>query len=98
MRAGFRPEEALEMLKDFARFDAPVAFLRTHPYATTRQEYLSRYVAEIAQPEVSVAIPAPSTRMQELKRRTHELRQIQKLYPRGSVSWQNLQRQIDALQ
>ncbi len=115
IRAGFRPEPALDLLKDFAKYEAAFAFLRTHPYAETRQEYLRRYLAEMARPGVSistypshvpnsvetppivVAIPTSSAREQEVEQKNRQLRDAQKLYPRDSVSWKNLQRQIDAL-
>ena len=83
MRAGLNPQAALELLEDFARFDNPWPFLRTHPYIATRREYLARYLADTGY------LPAD---------RIGELRKLQRLYPAGSVSWTNLQRQIDAVE
>ncbi len=112
LRAGFRSEPALDLLEDFARFESPFAFLRTHPYATVRQDYLSRYLAELSRPGVStgpgaaptapqssVAVSAPtsSRRQEDIEQRRRQLREVQKLYPPGSVSWQNLERQLDEL-
>ena len=95
IRAGCDPTAALDLLEDFARFDNPWPFLRTHPYITLRREYLQRYLEESGQltpqhraPERSRAIAA----------RRKALWEVQQLYPVGSVSWQNLQRQIDALE
>jgi predicted Zn-dependent protease len=82
MRAGFKPESALDLLRDFARFDTPWPFLRTHPYLTQRHADLERYLIE-------------SSNIDERRRR---LLEAQKLYPVGSVSWQNLQRQLDDLE
>ena len=81
-RAGYDPHAALDLLQDFARFDQAGPFLRTHPYITTRRAYLKRYVEESKT---------------ETEERVRQLRQAQLLYPKNSVSWQNLQRQIDAL-
>lgn len=96
IRAGFRPEAALGLLQDFSRFEDPWPFLRTHPYSTRRQEDLQRYLTDIgywnrAQPRLQ------QTSSTSVQQRLKHLRDIQRLYPVGSVSWQNLQRQIDAL-
>lgn len=101
IRAGYNPRAALDLLDDFKRFDSPSAILRTHPYITTRREYLQRYLEEtgtlkpspFASSVPQQAVP-PSSRVQA---KIRELRQAQKLYPAGSISWQNLQHQIDAL-
>ena len=93
IRAGFDPTAALDLLEDFARFENPWPFLRTHPYSARRREDLSRYLAEIG-----TGSPAPSRKDGERARRLRALREAQRLYPVGSVSWQNLQRQIDALE
>ena len=101
MRAGFRPEAALELLRDFERFDAPGPFLRTHPYIAQRRADLERYLMETG--ALTDAAPTiPPARMlaparSELEERRQQLRETQKLYPVGSVSWQNLQRQLDEL-
>jgi predicted Zn-dependent protease len=79
LRAGYDPQAALGLLDDFQRFDNPLPFLRTHPYAVQRRAHLARYLAERSE-------------------RLRQLRQAQPLYPRDSLSWQNLQRQIDALE
>lgn len=83
IRAGYDPRTALVLLQDFARFDAPWSFLRTHPPTSRRLEDLARYLAE------SGAL-APS--VDEQRRR---LLDAQKLYPAGSQSWKNLQRQLE---
>ena len=88
IRAGFDPKAALELLQDFERFDTPWPFLRTHPYIAQRREDLRRYLEETGQPG--------SRRGAE--DRVQQLRQIQRLYPEGSTSWKNLQRQIEALE
>jgi hypothetical protein len=38
------------------------------------------------------------TRSREMDDRVRRLRETQRLYPAGSVSWNNLQAQIDALE
>ncbi|PIQ83674.1 MAG: hypothetical protein COV75_06115 [Candidatus Omnitrophica bacterium CG11_big_fil_rev_8_21_14_0_20_63_9] len=86
VRAGFDPKLGLNMLNDFARFDQGGPFLRTHPYTETRRAYIERYLVESGQTDT------------ERDARLRQLRQTQTLYPKGSVSWQNLQRQIDALE
>jgi len=85
MRAGFNPKSALDLLQDFERFDNPSPFLRTHPYAAIRQQYLERYLTETVGSERDVAD------------RIRRLRGAQRLYPAGSVSWKNLQRQLEEL-
>ena len=104
IRAGFRPEAALDLLQDFERFDNPWPFLRTHPYIAIRREYLRRYLAETGRlggtssaagtPTGGASAPASSA----LETRRRQLRAAQQLYPVGSISWQNLQRQIDELE
>lgn len=76
LRAGYDPRAALELLRDFARFDAPSPFLRTHPPTERRLEDLERYL----------------TSLDEARR---QLVDAQKLYPVGSQSWKNLQRQLE---
>ncbi len=80
-RAGFAPRAALDLLQDFSRFDYPWPFMRTHPYTSVRRDDLERYLAETESPAG----------------RRKALQDAQRLYPNGSVSWQNLQRQIEAL-
>ncbi len=109
MRAGFDPQAALELLEDFSRFDNPWPFLRTHPYADVRREYLQRYLTDIgarrpsAQPTPGPSRVVPRLRAETVDRhaieaRRRRLREAQQLYPVGSVSWQNLQRQIEAIE
>lgn len=95
IRAGFDPRAALDLLQDFARFDSPWPFLRTHPYMRTRVDYLARYLQDRGL-RAPASTSQPSSNQDVESRRKH-LRQIQKLYPVGSVSWNNLQRQIEAL-
>ena len=97
IRAGFRPQAALEQLKDFERFDSPTPFLRTHPYTAQRRADLERYLREIgvlSGPALGDAQPTVSS---DGAARRQSLRNAQRLYPVGSVSWQNLQRQLDEL-
>jgi predicted Zn-dependent protease len=84
IKAGFDPKAALALLEDFSRFENPSPFLRTHPYAAQRRADLQRYVSD------SGALPATD--------RIKQLRDAQRLYPVGSVSWKNLQRQIEELE
>lgn len=94
IRAGFDPRAALDFLRDFERFDSPSPLLRTHPYIALRRAYLQRYLEE-TEGLASAATGSQPTRGEE---RLRELRETQKLYPRDSVSWKNLQAQIDALE
>lgn len=89
-RAGYHPREALSMLRDFSRFDAPVSFLRTHPYSQRRADDLERYLNDLD----AVRATASPADVEPQRRR---LREAQKLYPVGSQSWQNLERQLNAL-
>ena len=109
IRAGFDPRASLDLLDDFSRFDNPWPFLRTHPYSTTRREYVRRYLAETgylgtpgarADPlEPSAAFGSAASRgTRRVSGYLRRLRDAQKLYPAGSVSWKNLQHQIDALE
>ena len=95
IRAGFDPRAALDLLQDFARFDNPWPFLRTHPYISLRRGYLERYLQDAGYLGAPVA---PVSSQAQGSARVRELRDVQKLYPVGSVSWKNLQRQIDALE
>lgn len=94
IRAGYDPWAALELLEDFKRFEVPWPFLRTHPYIERRRQDLERYLTESgvitprAKPESSVSIAEPRQRLLE----------AQKLYPVGSQSWRNLQKQLEALE
>ena len=105
IRAGYNPTAALDLLEDFARFDSPWPFLRTHPYILERREHLARYLTDTGRlPPPAGARPAGDRgtprrltgdqRAGQVKR----LRDTQRLYPPGSVSWTNLQRQINALE
>ena len=99
IRAGFDPRAALELMSDFERFDTGSPLLRTHPYVTTRHEYLQRYLIETgaltnAASSSPAVIPASSSAASDRRQR---LIDTQKLYPKGSMSWTNLQRQIDEL-
>ncbi|MBI4343481.1 MAG: M48 family metalloprotease [Candidatus Omnitrophica bacterium] len=87
LRAGYDPRAALTLLEDFARFETPWPFLRTHPYSAQRRAYLEQYLRETGASAGSGA-----------QERIAQLRRIQQSYPPGSVSWQNLQRQIEALE
>ena len=101
IRAGFNPRAALELLDDFQRFDQPWPFMRTHPYIATRRAYLQRYLEETGQLGTGGSITAPADAPAPSRHddaRLRQLRETQKLYPRGSVSWNNLQRQIDSLE
>ena len=98
IRAGYNPVAALELLSDFSRFDTPWPFLRTHPYITQRRADLERYLTQIGAlgaPRATLSVP-PTRRATDERRQ--QLLDAQKLYPVGSVSWQNLQRQLDNLQ
>ena len=92
IRAGFDPRASLDLLQDFARFENPWPFLRTHPYSALRREYLQRYLEETGRlgPHSSARPP--------IDEGVRRLRETQRLYPKDSLSWKNLQRQIDALE
>ncbi len=95
MRAGYDPLIGLAMLEDFQRFDMPGAFLQTHPPTARRVEDLRRYLLETgALRSPATASPVPQESAAEHRQR---LRDAQRFYPVGSVSWHNLQRQLDAL-
>lgn len=96
IRAGFDPRAALALLDDFARFDDAGPFLRTHPYITTRREHLARYLADSGHLQPSTPLTDVSARRAASERRRHLL-EAQALYPAGSLSWKNLQRQIEEL-
>ena len=104
IRAGFDPRAALELLQDFQRFDSPSPLLRTHPYIQLRREYLQRYLEDTGQlGGRRPAAPGPARLSTLMHPPSHEaeirrLRETQRLYPEGSVSWKNLQRQIEALE
>ena len=106
LRAGYDPQDALNLLEDFSRFETsgpliavggvpvPAPFLRTHPYTSVRRAYLARYLAELRRATGTAAAAPPARSVDEQRRR---LREAQQLYPVGSQSWKNLQRQLDAL-
>jgi len=109
IKAGFKPQAALDLLEDFSRFENPSPFLRTHPYSGLRRQYLERYLQErgYLQPQAAAGdrervgmLPTepPMPRRDGIEERVRQLRDTQKLYPSGSVSWKNLQAQIDALE
>lgn len=113
IRAGYRPQAALDLLEDFSRFESGGSpMLRSHPYSTLRRAYLQRYLEETNQRSpspTSTTTPAPSFAPSPTRpspaaqteprnaQRIRQLTEIQRLYPNNSVSWKNLQRQIDAL-
>jgi len=96
IRAGFDPYAVLALLADFERFETPGPFLRTHPYIATRRAHLERYLRE-TYPRTSPPSTVTPAR-DEVAERLRRLRQAQRLYPVGSVSWNNLQGQIDELE
>jgi hypothetical protein len=89
---------ALDLLEDFQRFDAPTPFLRTHPYVRERRAQLERFLIESGR----LAAPAgggPGTPpVDAVEERLARLRQAQTLYPRDSISWRNLQQQIEDIE
>jgi len=95
LRAGYDPQAALSLLEDFQQFEVPWPFFRTHPYIERRTQDLRQYLAEGA-PGTQVPGPGPSSHDREALRR--RLREAQKLYPVGSQSWRNLQRQLEELE
>jgi len=111
IRAGFNPKAALDLLQDFERFEHPGALLRTHPYIALRRAYLARYLAETGALTTSssgiehtgfsrgVRGRSPSAQIGiTLEQRRQQLKEAQRGYPVGSISWNNLQHQIDALE
>jgi len=111
IRAGFNPKAALDLLQDFERFEHPGALLRTHPYIALRRAYLGRYLAEtgaLTKPSPGIGHAGFSRRVSgrspsaqigiTLEQRRQQLKEVQRGYPVGSISWSNLQRQIDALE
>src|SRR3989338_123862 len=98
MKAGLDPRAAVDLLEDFERFENPWPLLRTHPYIAQRREDLRRYLSEIGAADKANASSTPTARAQADDRRLRNLRQTDRLYPPGSVSWNNLQRQIDAIE
>jgi len=98
IRAGFDPQAALDLLQDFQRFDTPWPFLRTHPYMETRRQYLEHYLQETGALSGARSLPPAAPPPSDRAARLQALRRAQQLYPRSSVSWRNLQRQIDELQ
>jgi predicted Zn-dependent protease len=97
IRAGFDPMAALDQLADFERFDTPWPFLRTHPYIRQRREQLRRYLEDAGQLRTGAGAQ-PQSRERGSEEQKRRLQQLQRLYPPGSVSWTNLQRQIEALE
>ena len=94
INAGYNPHVALALLEDFSRFENPWPFLRTHPYIAKRREDLRRYLTETGILTTPTAGSAPTVAADRIR----QLRETQRLYPAGSVSWKNLQRQIEELE
>lgn len=109
IRAGYAPQAALDLLQDFTRFEQPWPFLRTHPYISVRREYLRQYLTDTGQLGPRTGAPDPlrsapgrigdaeAAARRAREERRERLQQVQRLYPVGSLSWKNLQRQLDAL-
>jgi predicted Zn-dependent protease len=102
IRAGYNPQATLDLLSDFARFENPWPFFRTHPYMAQRRAHLVHYLIDTGQ----LAVPPPvtvsasgddDTPAERQAAYVHHLRVVQQLYPVGSISWQNVQRQLDVL-
>lgn len=87
-RAGYDPAAAVAVLRDFVRFAPGGIFLSTHPDSERRAQDLERFLSETAP-----ASSAPSS----VEQRRERLQAAQQLYPVGSLSWQNLQRQLEML-
>ena len=98
MRAGFRPQAALDVLAAFERMETPTVFLSTHPYARVRREYLARYLSEVNARPGPVRPASSRPNQDETAARIRTLREAQRQYPQGSVSWKNLQGQLEALE
>lgn len=96
MRAGFNPQAALDLLQDFSRFEGGWPFFRTHPYATLRREHLQHYLDELGWG--GLQHPIGQDDRSAVEGRLQHLRSVQQQYPVGSVSWKNLQRQIETLE
>jgi len=96
LRAGYDPQITLDLLKDFARAENSNSWplFRTHPYAVKRRADLERYLAEINRPAGPARKPSSLTTEEKFRR----LRDAQKLYAPDSISWRNLQSQIEALE
>ena len=96
LRAGYDPRTALDLLQDFSRTENSNSWplFRTHPYAAKRRVDLQRYLAEINRPAAS----APKVFAATVEEKTRQLRDVQKLYAPSSISWRNLQSQIEALE
>ncbi len=87
-RAEYNPRSAVAVLRDFVRFAPDGIFLSTHPNSERRAQDLERFLAETT----SVS-SAPASIEQDRQR----LKAAQQLYPVGSLSWRNLQRQLETL-
>ncbi|MBI3320313.1 MAG: M48 family metallopeptidase [Candidatus Omnitrophica bacterium] len=104
LRAGYDPKAALALLEDFSRFDIGGPFLRSHPYSERRRQDLERYLAESGVPLASTSSMSPALRRTAtpssgaIAERRWRLLEAQQLYPVGSQSWKNIQRQLDALE
>ena len=88
IRAGYDSHAALAMVRDFAQFDQQsISLFRTHPYTARRVQDLEQYLRDTSGATGTAAVG-------DLK----SLKQVQQLYPVGSTSWKNLQRQIEAFE
>ena len=95
LRAGYDPRTALALLQDFSRTEHSNVWplFRTHPNAAKRRADLERYLAELNRPAARTTNASPAS----TEEKTRGLRDAQKLYAPSSISWRNLQSQIEAL-
>lgn len=96
-RSGYDPRATIAVLRDFTRFAPGGIFLSTHPGSERRAQDLERFLAETNLATSGRAPSIPATRRFFGDERAR-LKAAQQLYPVGSLSWQNLQRQLDALE
>jgi predicted Zn-dependent protease len=103
IKAGFDPNDALYLLQDFERFESPWPFLRSHPYIVRRRQDLQKFLLEKgytnSKNQINVKTQLYSTPKQTTYSSEHKksLLEAQKLYPQGSTSWKNIQKQIEKL-
>jgi len=95
LRAGYDPWAAVTLLEDFKRFEIPWPFLRTHPYIERRRQDLERFLTESDVAPQRIEKPDVHTSTEEARKR---LLDAQKLYPIGSQSWKNIQKQLEVLE
>jgi predicted Zn-dependent protease len=95
-RSGYDPRATIALLRDFVRFAPGGIFLSTHPGSERRAQDLERFLAEtnLATSNRAPTVSAPRRSLEDERAR---LKAAQRLYPPGSLSWQNIQRQLDAL-